>query len=498
MMQRSRLFIFVLAWAVCAVTMTMPSRAHGNTFEINSGWPVTGTSDIGSPGYYSEWIIDSGGELDVGGQSFPSGTLNNNSGGSLYNYGTLMNYANGTLNNSSTTLENYGWLATYGTLNNKAGAVLDNNNGGMLKNPGTLYNYGTLNNNSGGILRNMNILYNYGTLNNNSGALSNNKSGSTLINYGTMTNMGAALFIAGTLANSSTMTNTGAALLNIGTLTNNAVLTNNAGTVAASAVTVLSNDLGAPFNYSGGTVTNGGVVLGTTYAGTLINNGTINGTGAYVQTAGQTTNNESMSQTSVSIQGDTFNQQSGSLTATSTSSSYNITNSGTLNYTGGTITGNILNNTPGQFNIQATIPGSTLTVYGSVMNFGTVHVTQTTAVFTGGFTNNGTFISDPSTIIFKGNFTGTGTVQASTGDTYEFLGTGTDIFNLGSSNLTIASLIIGPGVTLDITGTGSLTFGGTTLRSGDYTGSAVPIPATILLLAPGLACLARFRRRLKG
>lgn len=64
------------------------------------------------------------------------------------------------------------------------------------------------------------------------------------------------------------------------------------------------------------------------------------------------------------------------------------------------------------------------------MNFGTVHITQTTAIFTGGFTNNGTFITDPSTIILQGSFTGTGTIEASTGDTFEFLGAGTDIFNL--------------------------------------------------------------------
>jgi len=473
MMTRDRLLLSALAWAVCAVAMIMSPAAHAQTYTINSDSTYTnaGTLDIG-PGQ-------------------PSGI---------------------------TTL------------------IID----------------------SGGLLRNLDTLYNYGTLNNNAGALNNTLRGTLLYNAGTMTNTDSVLINANTLINAGTMTNTGSAFVNGGTFTNNAgaITTNNAGSVDNAALTAITNDLGFPFSFSGGWLYNGGVLNGVTYAGTLTNNGMINGTGDFLQVAGETTNNGTFSQASVTIQSGTFNQQGGSLNAPS------ITNSGTFTYTGGSITGNILNNAPGTFAITPAGP-STLTINGTVTNnspatgigqsgfpvnggsvtfagdvtnngggmfvdasgnhYGGFSVNQATVAFTttftnnvnatftvnqstvtfGTFVNNGIFYTDPSTIIFDGNFTNTGTVTTSPGDIFEFLGIGTQILSLGSADLTLASLIIGPNDVLDITGSGAVTVGNSTFSSGYYTENSsgnivpytVPEPTILWFLCPTLAGLAAMRRR---
>ena len=251
-------------------------------------------------------------------------------------------------------------ITYFGTLTNNNNSALNNNNGAMLRNLQELTNNGTLTNS--GLLGNFGILNNSGTLTNNTGGELGNLAG----------------------------------LNNDGTLTNSGLLNN--------------------FNYgilnSSGTLTNYGTLTNT---GTLTNSGSITGTGTYIQNAGQTINNGSMSQASVDVQGGTFNQQGGNLTAPS------IINNGIFNYSGGSLTGTIQNNAAGTFTVKAATPGSTLTINGDVTNMGTTRVTQTVAVFTGTFTNHGAFISDPATIQFMkdvtvGNF---GYFQASAGDVYE-------------------------------------------------------------------------------
>ncbi len=235
-----------------------------------------------------------------------------------------------------------------------------------------------------------------------------------------------------------------------------------------------------------------------------------------------------MSQASVNIQGGTFNQQAGSLSAPS------ITNGGTFNYSGGTITGafqnggtttvtggtalapnmfgaSVMNNSGGNFTVGNGLNSAYVTFMKAVTNNAgaTFTIDNSYVTFNGPVVNNGTWITDPSTVIFKGIFTGqNGTITGSPGDTYEFLGSGANTINLGGNAITITTLVLGPGVTLNITD-GSLTV--TTLfdPTGSNPGipgltatnysmfSAVPIPSAILLFGPGLVGLAAIRRRFK-
>ncbi len=465
------------------------------------------------------------------------GTLNNYSGGSITvnNSGAFHNYG-GTLNNSgaitvtdSGTLYNSFVSGGSATLNNHSTVTVTGT--GSLQNSGTFNNYGTLNNSwyvrndvnetSSGVTTTY-----YGTINNygtvvNSGVITPGMAAiSTINNYATIQNNSGVISL-GNSVNSGALTNDGGVIVNLGTMTNSAsgVLTNNAGTLSTSALalnqSIDQSAFGTPGHLtasSGGTLVNGTAIGSYTYPAILINNGTINGTGTYVQNVGQTTNNGSMTQASVTVKGGTFNQQAGTLTATGTASSSNITNNGTFNYTGGSITANILNNA--QFNIQAATPGSPLTVYGSMMNYGAVNITQTTAVFTGGVTNNGTWITDPSTIIFEGGYSGTGTLTPSVGDTYEFLQPGNVTITL-NGDATLTGLALGQGVNLTVLG-GTLTvttlfdqsdsnpglIAGLNLTDTTYeplsdAPAPTPVPATLLLLAPGLGGLAAMRRRIK-
>ena len=199
--------------------------------------------------------------------SVDSGTIAN--GGLLYNSGTLVQKARGTLLNSG-GLTNYGSLAvsgglinygvlqnvgtaslpTAGTLTNAAGATLNNVSGGLIQNFGTIENYGTINNATGyAVLNNFGLLTNAGTINvapdaffnNDAGTVSNAtgavidgaiKNGATVVNDGVIRNSGGAqLFNAGTVAGTGTM---------YGTL----------------------------FNLAGGVI-QGGDLVGGTYSGTL-------------------------------------------------------------------------------------------------------------------------------------------------------------------------------------------------------------------------------------
>lgn len=253
------------------------------------------------------------------------GFLSNSWGGILRNYGTLNNYAGGTLDNwrklyneVGGTLNNYGLLhndclhhgknivENRGTLYNKAGGTIYS--GSKLDNYGTLVNeagatvyhcYGTLNNYSGGILINQgNLTGNLGTLN-NWGVLANEAGGTLdsfdqLNNWATVTNHGTILGYEA-LNNKS-----GGTLDNYGTLTNYFTLANDAeGTL---------NNYGTLTNENYAALSNEGLL---TNSGTLTNEGVLNGDGTYLQTAGQTINDGSLSQTLIDI-------QAGSLSGTGT------------------------------------------------------------------------------------------------------------------------------------------------------------------------------------
>ena len=273
-----------------------------------------------------------GGTINIDSRS----TLTNSVGATLNNYDLLGTGRFSTLTNAG-TLNNVGTLSNFdgSTLTNSVGARL--NNYGLLGNGGisTLTNDGRLNNFAGATLVTgfFSTLTNTGTLNNFAGAsLSDseghvvNSVGGTLNNLGLLNTNSTILINDGTLNNfgswrsgrggvSTSVTNSvGARLNNYGLLDNDFVGLGRPGITLANAGT-LNNVAGATLTgilNNTGTLTNAGTLnnyfaLGN--AGTLINTGLIAGlpfpvSGNYIQTAGQTINNGTLSQPSgVDIQG---------------------------------------------------------------------------------------------------------------------------------------------------------------------------------------------------
>ena len=225
-----------------------------------------------------------------------------------------------------------------------------------------------------------------------------------------------------------------------------------------------------------------------------------------------------------------FNQSGGSHTA----GAIVIGKNGSYNYSGGTITttGIVQNGVPvngvqnnGWVNVTGGSPSKPNTFGASVSNNGFFNVndanvifadavtnnsggiftiTESNVTFEGLVTNHGNWNIDPSTLTFTGDFINSGDISATNQDILQFLGSGTETFDLGGQNLTILSLVIGPGVTLDLTGGGSLTVEELTEGAGSsyaalngttFDLNPVPGPATLLLLLPGLAGLAAIRRK---
>jgi hypothetical protein len=306
-----------------------------------------------------------------------SGTLNNFAGASLGSFegGSLTNAVGGTVNNYGAIGTIFaGSITNAGTLNNFAGSSLGV--GGIVN--AVLFNTGTLNNFAGASLHfSDSHLFNSvgGTLNNfgtlggeesvfvNGGTLNNvgsfqgiidvdNSVGATLNNYGSM-GSGSGIFFS--ITNAGTLNNVAGATMNIGVLSNTGTLTN------AGTLNHLAN---------------------MTNTGTVINTGIIAASNPYqninyIQTAGHTINNGTLSQSGgVDIQGGSLRGTGTIITPVVTLSSGAILSPGDATTLGTlTINGNLQSSGNLLFNIGGSGAGQfdVLAIHGKAfLNGGTV------------------------------------------------------------------------------------------------------------------------------
>lgn len=299
--------------------------------------------------------------------------------------------------------------------------------GGSLFNNGTVGNYGTVGN--------ADVLYNSGPFTNYTGGILYNGfslvSGSVaamLTNNDTLTNNGELYnYLTGDLENNGTLTNTGTGYIlnNVG-----GILNNNSGGI-------LNNNLGS----------------------SLVNNGTIGNYGTLTNNLGASlTNSGSIISTGSFTNSGSFYNYGGAFTGAFQSSGITYAFGGTA-LAPNTFAGTVTNDSGGQFNVGYGGIAGYVTFMNAVTNSegATFTISKSYVTFEGTVTNNGTWVSDPSTVIFDGIFNGqNGTITGSIGDTYEFLGAGANTINLGGQAITISTLILGQGATLNITD-GSLT-----------------------------------------
>jgi len=194
------------------------------------------------------------------------------------------------------------------------------------------------------------------------------------------------------------------------------------------AITIDDSNLGNSFGpttiYNEGTITGEdgeAIKITSTYANTLTNKGTING--SIVMGAGSDTVNLYTGSTTGALDGgagsDTIH-----LEGTGTGSLSNVSNFEKLNVDGGTWSIGGSQTYSGGVTVAngaTAVVSGTLT--GDVTNNGTVSVQGGSATFAGNFINNGAYLSDPSTQTFT-NLTvnQNGYIHASSGDVYKIDG----------------------------------------------------------------------------
>lgn len=282
--------------------------SSGNVLNIN----IAAGLGLGSGPSYNYGAINNYGSIGNAGPFFNNGAFTNSgfieiccTRSVLTNNGTFTNATNGYIS--------VNWeLVNNGTFYNEAGATIFNAaaaaGDGSLENYGTLINAGTL------VTDIVNYIDNYGELTNSvAGVIINNfalVNGSLLVNLGTINNDGGVLASNGVLINEGAIYNTFCGACFTGQFNNSGVLTNSG---------LISNASGATLN-NAGAFTNSGVLINAgaiNSAGSFTNFGTVTVTNSgifttstnYMQTAGSTLVNGTLSATGsaiVDIQGGTL------------------------------------------------------------------------------------------------------------------------------------------------------------------------------------------------
>ena len=453
-------------------TVTAPNLYIGmNNASTSSSWAQYTLSDgnltiSGNTylGYNGSGGFTQGQGWDHDGNPFvtPGGTFTT---GSLYlgynSYGSgSYTLANGTLTVNGTTYIGY------------------NGSGGFTQ--GQAYGYNTTILTPGGTFTTGNLYVGYGTNGYASG-------------YGSYTLANGTLNVNGTTYIGSN---------GWGTFTQGQAWDYSGNQIATPGGTFTTGSLYVGYNsgtYSSGsgtyTLANGTLnVNGTTYVGS-------NGWGMFNQSGGV----HSAGSILVGAKG-TYNYSGGTITGA-------LQNGGQVNVTGGTASApntfaaSVTNNTGGTFNAN----NAYVNFVNAVLNNSgaTFTINNSNVTFQSTFLNYGALVTDPSTVIFKGIYTSQngGTIFGSSGDTWEFLGAGANTVDLGGKTVNLAALVLGPGVTLNVTD-GSLIVNYLSDPTGSNTGitgvftatgygklDTVPLPSALWLFAPGLAGLISLRRR---
>ena len=378
----------------------MDAQAAGQTLTING----SGLNNLGQITLRATTINGSGpltnnGQIAGGGNIGGTGGFTNNGvltqtigSGAYATSGNLTVSDTGTNTNAGTVLMANGYVLTL------SGSPLSNT-GTVNLNGGTVTGSATLTNAGGGVVQ-----------------------GSGLISTGFANNAGATLLLqAGTTDISNGFSNAGTILLDgiTANLTGGAI--SNSGTIQG---------LGSV----GTNITNLGTGTVEALGGTLVLNGSFGNAGLIAAPTGSKVllvNSPGVNRGTISLTGGIFDtngnilQNTGEVSGYGTFSTGGFENGfqatpgvytpGSATFTGGTTTvnGNVTNDT-----------GSTMTIEynpaiftGSVVNNGTVFITQTTASFAGTYVDNGTTIHDPSTTYYTNWTVGiSGATTAGTGD----------------------------------------------------------------------------------
>ena len=412
---------------------------------VIAGGTVTQTAGTITSSVTNNATFVAGGGGTLAGSLFNSGTVTVGSGATLTMSNSLATLDNeGTINLAGGTLActaaivNNDVVSGFGTISGSGGftnaAQLTVSGGHLtLATTNSNSNTGTINLAAAWQLRLTGAaLNNFGALNLNTAVVTGS---STLLNRagGTLSGPGTILSPFGNTA--------GLVIIPAGGATNITPAWTNGGEVQLTAVGAV---------LTGGAITNSGTLDGVGSVGSAVSNtGTIEAVGGTLRLEGALTNGASgLLRTAtggkllvtaglatnagiISLVGGTFDNNNQPLTNTGQISGYGtfstggagLTNNGTFTITGGitTINGNVTNSSGKSINVRYNPAVFT----GSVVNNGSIKITNTTVTFAGPYSGNA-YTSDPSDNFFQSDVTilSGGSMTGSAGDRF-FLSGGT-------------------------------------------------------------------------